>query len=95
MKRITILIMTLATMAPIGKAMASCECRCIDGEAQAVCSSSLEVGPICSSRICPTRSPSVAPTERPRVPPTGTSRCTQQQVYNEYLRKYEWKEICR
>jgi len=87
----------LALFASIGfssVATANCECRCVDGEVRAICSSSIDLEPICSPRICPITNPSVTPIQRPVVPPIGTETCEQKQVYNEYTHQYEWKEIC-
>jgi len=73
---------------------ASCRCACIEGEVRAVCSSSLDIEPICVLRICPITSPSIAPIQTPRVPPIGTSNCIQKQIYNENTGMYEWQEVC-
>lgn len=75
-------------------ALADCRCVCMSGEVQAICSSSLDIEPICPLRICPITPPSIEPLQQPRIPPIGTSNCVQRQVYNEYTRRYEWKEIC-
>lgn len=73
---------------------ADCRCACIDGEVQAVCSSTLDIEPICSPRICPITPPSIQPIQQPRIPPIGTKRCVQRQIYNERTRQYEWKDVC-
>jgi len=73
---------------------AECQCVCIEGEVQAVCSSSSDIEPICPPRICPITPPSVEPVQKPSVPPIGTKTCVQKQIYNEETRKYEWKEVC-
>jgi hypothetical protein len=75
-------------------AVADCECKCVDGQVKAVCSSSIDLEPICGPRVCPITPPSVTPIQRPVVPPIGTDTCQQRQVYNEYTHQYEWKEIC-
>ena len=73
----------------------SCRCACVNGEVKALCSSSIDVPPVCAPRVCPIVTPSVKPVEPPRVPPVGTSKCTLKQVYNERTKKYEWKSVCQ
>lgn len=75
-------------------AFAECQCMCVNGSVQAMCSSAIEVRPICAPRICPITSPSVQPIEAPRVPPIGATSCHQEQVLNEYTQRYEWHEVC-
>jgi len=75
--------------------MADCRCVCMSGEVQAVCSSTLDIQPICSSRICPITPPSIEPSQRSRTPPIGTENCVQRQIYNDHTRRHEWKEVCR
>ncbi len=76
------------------QAVAACRCMCIDGEVRPICSSSIDLPPICAPRICPIKPPSVEPINPPRVPPIGTKKCTMKQVYNEYTQRYEWKQLC-
>ena len=73
---------------------ARCLCRCVNGEVVPICSNTLELPPICGPRVCPIVPPSIAPLKLPSLPPLGTTRCSQQQVYNPYSDRYEWKEIC-
>ena len=74
-------------------ARAACECRCIDGEVRALCSSTLDLDPVCAPRICPPVPPSIAPIQAPRIPPIGTTSCRQVQM--EVPRgRYEWREVC-
>lgn len=75
-------------------ALAGCQCVCMDGEVRAICSSSLDIQPICMPRVCPIAPPSVEPVQMPRVAPVGTKSCTQKQIYNEQTGRYEWKEVC-
>jgi len=77
-----------------GFVLAECSCVCVQGEVRALCTSSLDIEPICPPRVCPITPPSIEPIQRPSVPPIGTSRCVQKQVYNEYTGKYEWREVC-
>ena len=94
MKALSILALLVCATLATYKADAACNCVCINGEVRAVCSSTLDIEPICSSRVCPIVSPSVEPIQRPRVPPVGTTNCVQKQIYNERTRRYEWKEVC-
>jgi hypothetical protein len=76
-------------------ASASCICRCINGEMQPICSSSIEVPPICPPTVCQVVPPSVAPIQSPMVPPVGASSCAPEQVLNPNTLQYEWHTICR
>jgi len=93
MKLLNILLVA-ALFLPYINAYAKCECVCINGEVQALCTSTLDLEPICPPRVCPITPPSVQPIQTPRVPPIGTTTCSQQQVYNEYTYEYEWQEVC-
>lgn len=73
----------------------ACQCRCVNGTVQALCSSTLDVQPICAPQICPIVPPAVQPIAQPQVPPVGTSSCSMQQVYNSQRGVYEWRNICR
>ena len=75
-------------------AMADCVCRCVNGQMQAICTSTLDIPPICPPTICSIAPPSIQPIPTPRIPPIGTTRCAPQQVYNPYTGRYEWKEVC-
>lgn len=74
-------------------ASAACQCVCMNGNVEAVCSSSIDVRPICPPRICPIVPPAVRPIDPPRVPPVGTSKCRSEQVWDG--EKYVWRDICR
>jgi len=74
---------------------AQCVCRCVSGEVQPICRSTLDIPPICAPQICPIVPPSIEPIQPPRVPPIGTKDCRQEQVYNPRTRQYEWKTVCR
>lgn len=76
-------------------ARADCVCTCVNGQVQALCSSSLDLPPICSPRICPLTTPSIAPLQAPKLNPLGTTSCRQAQVLNPYTNRYEWKRVCR
>jgi len=90
MKKLLMLVFFLLPL----QAAADCQCVCMDGQVRVVCSSAIDLKPICPPRVCPITPPSIPPIQPPRVPPIGTETCTQKQVYNEYTRRYEWKEVC-
>lgn len=94
MKTLSILALAVLAILPTYAANASCRCVCMNGKVRVVCSSTLDIEPICSPRVCPIVPPSVEPIQRPRFPPVGTSNCVQKQIYNERTRRYEWKEVC-
>jgi hypothetical protein len=75
-------------------AYANCECACVNGQIEAVCTSAQGIKPFCPPKICAYTPPSIAPVQQPRVPPMGTSECVQKQVYNTYTHVYEWQEVC-
>ena len=76
------------------KIYAGCYCACMNGVNQPICSSTLDLPPICPPKVCAIAPPAIKPLDSLRIPPIGTKRCTNEQVYNEYTRRYEWKEIC-
>jgi hypothetical protein len=76
-------------------AAADCVCRCVNGDSVPLCTSTLDIRPICSPRICPTAPPSIEPIRAPSLPPLGTKQCTQQQVLNPFSNKYEWRTVCQ
>ena len=76
------------------KSDAACVCRCVDGEMQPLCSSSIDLPPICPPTICSLVPPSIAPIQPPGIRPLGTSRCAQRQVLNPSTHQYEWRSVC-
>ena len=78
-----------------GVASAECFFRCMNGEVQPICRSSLDVPPPCAPQVCPVVPPSIEPITAPRVPPVGTTSCRQVQVHNPRTMQYEWREVCR
>lgn len=74
---------------------ASCVCRCVNGNMQPLCTSSIDLPPICPPTVCGIVPPSLAPLQPPQLPPLGTSRCEQRQVQNPATGRYEWREVCR
>jgi len=75
-------------------AYAACACRCVGGRVQPLCSSTLEIRPICAPTICPLVPPSIAPIDTPYVPPVGASVCRFRQVLDPDTEEYEWRRIC-
>ena len=73
---------------------ASCVCRCVDGEMQPLCSSTIDLPPICLMTICSMTPPSIVPLQPTELPPLGTSECSQHQVLNPATQQYEWRSIC-
>jgi hypothetical protein len=82
------------TILLMANADASCVCRCVDGEVQPLCGSSIDLPPICTPTICSIVPPSIAPIQPTGIPPLGTSGCTQRQVLNPATNRYEWLSIC-
>ena len=82
------------TVLVAGNADASCVCRCVDGEVQPLCSSSIDLPPICAPTICGIVPPSIAPIQAPGIPPLGTSSCSPRRVLNPATNQYEWRSIC-
>jgi len=94
--RATIAMLLLTGLASLStSANAACVCRCVNGEVRALCSSSIDLPPICPPTVCPITPPSVAPIQAPRIPPIGTTVCRQAQVVNPHTGRYEWREVCR
>lgn len=82
------------TLAMTALAEASCECRCVDGEMQALCSSSIDLPPLCPAAVCAIPAPLIAPVAPLRIPPPGATQCSQRQVLNPHTHQYEWRSIC-
>ena len=76
------------------ESQAACVCRCIDGEMQPLCESSVDVPPICPVTVCAMVPPAVRPIQPLGLPPLGTSQCSQRQVLNPATRQYEWRSVC-
>lgn len=74
---------------------ASCTCECVNGNVQPLCSSSIDLNPICAPRVCPLRTPSVEPLPSLTPPPPGTSSCRDRQVYDDDAGRYVWRTVCR
>jgi hypothetical protein len=89
----TVLFTAAIAFAP-SAADAGCRCACVNGEVRALCSSTIDLEPICPPRICPLVPPAIEPLPSLRLPPLGTSECRMAQVLNPWSRRYEWKEVC-
>jgi len=74
---------------------AACECRCVNGNMQALCTSAIDIRPICGPTVCQIVPPSIAPIQSPTIPPIGTSSCSQAQVLDPYTHQYVWQQVCR
>jgi hypothetical protein len=79
---------------PTVESNASCVCRCVEGEMQPLCSSAIDLPPLCPATVCSMAPPAVAPIQNPVIPPLGTSTCSPQQVMNPATNQYEWRSVC-
>ena len=68
MKRFVLLMVVFTAVSAGAQKTSSCRCTCVNGEVKALCSSSIDVPPICAPRVCPIVTPSVKPVAPPRVP---------------------------
>ena len=75
-------------------ASAGCTCTCMNGQPVALCSSTLDIKPICAPAICPVPPPAVRPIDPPKLPPIGAQNCQQEQVLNPATKQYEWRRVC-
>lgn len=87
--------LTLALMVPSGSAEAACSCRCIDGKAQPVCSSSTDIRPFCQPASCPIAPPVKPPLDTRNPAPAVKPGCETKQVYDPETRAYTWEQICK
>lgn len=77
-------------------AAAQCQCACVNGRVQAICSSAFDLKPLCPPRMCPaTGIPGLPPLAGNDLPPLGTTQCRNVKVYNPQTRRYEWRKVCR
>ena len=91
MRLLLIMAFTVWLMA---ESQAACVCRCVDGEIQPLCDSSIDLPPICPVTACALVPPSVKPIQPLGNLPLGTSQCSQRQVLNPSTRRYEWRSVC-
>jgi hypothetical protein len=85
----------LVLLSAQNEALARCICTCVNGKNVPLCTSTLEIPPICPSRICPIEPLSLRPLEPLDLPPLGTQSCRMEQVLNPYTGVYEWRRVCR
>lgn len=76
------------------EANASCTCQCVNGEMRPLCSSAMDLPPICPLVICPMAPLSLEPISPLTLPPIGTSHCRQAQVCDRYG-NCRWQQVCR
>ena len=88
------LLIALSVIASATSAPASCTCSCVNGEPTALCTSTLDIEPICAPRVCPINPPSIRPLAPLALPPLGARNCQMEQVYNERTFRYEWRRVC-
>lgn len=91
MKRIAFMLLLLVSQS----AFADCVCRCVNGQVQPICSSTMDLAPLCGAQLCPLTPSSLQPLTPPTLPPLGTTGCQNKQVLNPYSHQYEWKLICQ
>lgn len=90
-----ILLVLILGLAMAVQAHASCVCRCVGGKMRALCSSTIDIPPLCPPMVCPLPPLSLAPLSPQRLPPLGTTQCTRQQVLNPSTHQYEWHSVCQ
>jgi hypothetical protein len=93
MKR-TILFLVVFLTPAVAQQTDQCQCACVDGKVEAVCSSSIAIKPVCAPRVCDIVPPSIKPIDTPTIPPIGTDKCDLKQVLNDQTHEYEWKRLC-
>jgi hypothetical protein len=87
-------LLALSAFLLAGAAHADCVCRCVDGQVRALCSSTLDLQPICAPQLCPIVPPALAPLPSLQLPPLGTTSCRQVQVLNPLTQRYEFRRVC-
>jgi hypothetical protein len=92
---ISAVVILIFSFAQIDDASAACVCRCVNGSMQPLCSSSMDLPPICPPTTCGITPPSIAPIQQPKLPPLGTTNCYPAQVQNPRTGQYEWRQVCR
>jgi hypothetical protein len=56
-----VLLAAILMAAWFGPANAACRCQCIDGKAEAKCTSKNDTPPACAASVCPANAPAAAP----------------------------------
>lgn len=85
----------LCLVAAPSPAFARCNCACVDGDMQPICTTSIEITPICPPSVCPLAPLAVTPIQPPTIPPVGASYCYPAQVLNPHIKRYQWQQLCR
>ena len=80
---------------PAAGSLAACNCRCVNGKATAVCSSSTDIRPLCQGVNCPLIPPVKSPLDARKPVDTVTPGCETKQVYDPVSRAYVWDKVCR
>jgi hypothetical protein len=90
-------LLLIALFAPFFTATshAACVCRCVDGQVQPLCESSIDLPPICPATVCALPLPLAKPIEPPALPPLGTTKCSPRQVLDPDTGQYEWQSVCK
>ena len=88
------ILLTAALIAFASTASAERACRCVNGKMRALCTSSIDLRPICPAKLCPRAPARLKPLPSLAIPPIGTTRCRQKQVLSPYTGRYEWRNIC-
>jgi hypothetical protein len=91
--RLGILAAAVAAAMTASSAKAACVCRCVDGEMQPLCSSAIDLPPICPLTLCPLSAPSIVPMAPLTLPPLGSSDCRMAQVCNAFG-NCRWQRVC-
>jgi len=76
-------------------ALANCVCSCVNGAMQPLCTSAIDLPPICPLSNCGIVPPSIKPIQPLGLPPLGTTRCDQVQVMDPGTGQYQWRTVCR
>jgi hypothetical protein len=78
------------------EAFARCDCRCVDGHAQAACTSSFDVPPVCS-QYCPQQQPMtpIGPIDSQVDNGNTTGLCETVMTMNPRTGRYQPRQLCR
>lgn len=89
------LLLFAAALLATSAAQAECACRCVNGEVRPICTSAMDLPPLCAPTLCPLTPPSLAPLQPMQLPPLGTQSCRQVQVLNPRTGQYQWRTVCQ
>ncbi len=90
------LLTLLLLVAVTSPARADCECACLDGLNQPVCSSDTDARPSCPDVVCTIAPPAVSEEEdvEPELPPPRRV-CRDEMEWDPIFREYERVRVCR